>query len=558
MARNNAICPQREPSTQDAKSTDHHNVDMAPSNITSTSSLDLIKFRAQYSRALTRTTCLIWFHTRKKIVIGSASLSRLLNALYYAAGSENLNPATPISTHHPQADLQTATTFQFILAHNTGSVCVKPLSLNAGPLGSLTNLLKMSIKEQGEDVLQVRLAAIRAFSALAPVLLRQTLGLDITELRPRFDPSMWPDAAGFNMKVVRYIACRHALELIRFISPHLDTHSGYINQCFNSLGLIDSYLTEDNGRGHSANLALAHSGDSLVPLIRFAASSEGRFALVVPTAAFYVLDQVPINLDGVKSTLCTTVLPPDCLPTLVRMIEHDDLANNGSVADLFEQMIQRMCDQSPQPPEVHGLSRLDTPGVQYLYCFSHMAQGFSSLLSAARNQKAIEGVVAGAARIIHLAAGNDLKYTVTPVELYSDAVPGFLNVVSMVSKFCSGKSDQNHLLFSFSEDLVRLLTVASEDAASKRRIVEHSAYHDLHSALKASENGGSTQRFLRRVEKLGTDLGIELRGNDPVLPSEDAKQAVGMTQQNDPMTSSAANESSSPTGIRKPTAEIAE
>ncbi|KAG9115179.1 hypothetical protein FRC07_007554 [Ceratobasidium sp. 392] len=161
-----------------------------------------------------------------------------------------------------------------------------------------------------------------------------------------------------------------------------------------------------------------------------------------------------------------------------------------------------------------------------------MAQGFSSLVSAARNDGYVEEVVAGVASIVHLAAGNDSEYTVTPVELYPEAVPEFLNVVSMVStKSSFGNPDGRKLLLDFSEDVLRLLYVASGDEESKRFIVEHSAYHDLHSALEAAAVDDATQQILQKVEKLGTDLGIEYPGNVPLPLSEDAEQASISTQQ---------------------------
>ncbi|KAG9115178.1 hypothetical protein FRC07_007553 [Ceratobasidium sp. 392] len=153
------------------KSADHHNVNMSwQPNGASTSGQEFFKIQAQYSRALTRAGALIRLHTEGKIVIGTGSLERLLNALCVVADSEPLNSTASLSAHHPQSNLQVTQKPQLILGHNAGSLQVDPLDLDAGLLGDLTRLLRMSIKEREKDGLQIRLAAVRAFSALAPVL----------------------------------------------------------------------------------------------------------------------------------------------------------------------------------------------------------------------------------------------------------------------------------------------------------------------------------------------------------------------------------------------------
>ncbi|KAG8730044.1 hypothetical protein FRC12_020544 [Ceratobasidium sp. 428] len=491
---------------------------MTPLGTTSRSDADLYDLRAQYSRALTRASTLIWFHTQSKAATGSVSLNRLLNALHTAASCDALNPAASLSTHHPQSAANDSNQFQFVMPYNASSwYYFNPSDLSGGLLGDLTALLRMSPKGQEESALQTRVLAVRAFSALAPVLMQQTLGVDRQELRSHFDFTTWSDAAKLDMNAVRYAASRQALELVRFISPYLDTHSGHITQCCNSLRVIGDYLTEHQEQGYSALLAMAHSGDGIIPLIEFSASSEENYAIVAPKAAFLLIDQVRLHLEP-GLALCNTLFPPSCFSPLIRIIEH---ASNDaqSVQELLQLMVQRIRDQKPQPFEQLDVARPLIPGIEYLHRFTHTAGGFSALVSAGLEKKHTEVVVTNAAQFIRLAAGNDAEYTVNDVELLPDAVPGFLDAVSMVSNFCSGKPDQDGLLLDFSQDVFRLLTVILRDTASKEMVVQRSSYHDWFSALKAVKENAVALELLQKVEALGLELGVDDKGDNEPVPS---------------------------------------
>ncbi|KAG9109430.1 hypothetical protein FRC07_008323, partial [Ceratobasidium sp. 392] len=492
---------------EESKMLGDHSINMDSLEHSSRSSSDLFNLRAQYSRALTRASTLIWFHTQRRATIASTSLNRLLNALHAAASCDALNPITSLSTHHPQSTTSDSNDFQFVMPYNASSwYYFNPLDLSGGLLGDLTALLRMSPKGQEESSLQTRVLAVNAFSALAPVLMQQTLGVDRQKLCTHFDYTSWPDAAKLDMNAVRYVASRQALELVRFISPYLDAQSGHITQCCNSLRVVGDYLTEHQEQGYSALLAMAHSGDGMIPLIEFAARSEENFSIVVPKAVFLLVDQVRLHLEP-GLALCNALFPPSCFPPLIRMIEHS--SNDAqSVQELLLLMIQRMRDQNPEPFKQLDIARPITPGVEYLHCFTHAPSGFSALVSAALEEKHTEVVVASAAQLVHLAAGNDPEYTVAPVELLSDAVPGFLDVISTVASFCSGKPDQTQRLLEFSEDVFHMLTVAASDATSKQLIAQHSAYRDLCAALKVIEDTPA-EEALRKAERLRISLGIK-------------------------------------------------
>ncbi|KAG9086497.1 hypothetical protein FS749_003608 [Ceratobasidium sp. UAMH 11750] len=178
------------------------------------------------------------------------------------------------------------------------------------------------------------------------------------------------------------------------------------------------------------------------------------------------------------------------------MIEHSS-NNTQSIQELLQLMLKRVRDQSPiQPFKTLDIPRLNTLGVKYLHQFTHMAEGFSAFISTTLQEKHAEPVTTGAAQIIRLVAGNDPEYAVKPVELHANAVPGFLGVISMVANVCSGKSDQDKMLFDFSEDVIRPLSTVPQDEASKLLMVQHSADHDLLSALVATAEGTLKQEHL--------------------------------------------------------------
>ncbi|KAG9086717.1 hypothetical protein FS749_003431 [Ceratobasidium sp. UAMH 11750] len=542
------VAPRNSLDDEDKKFTGDHSIEMTTSAHTSRSGIDLFNLRAQYSRALTRASTLIWFHTQHKATIGSVSLNRLLNALYTSASCDALNPTTSLSTHHPQSTASDSNEFQFVMPYNASSwYYYNPLDLSGGLLGDLTALLRMSPKGQEDAALQTRILAVRAFSALAPVLMQQTLGVERPKLRSHFDYSSWPDAAKLDMNAVRYVASRQALELVRFISPHLEAQAGHITQCCNSLRVVGDYLTEHQEQGYSALLAMAHSGDGIIPLLDFAASSEEHFNIVAPKAVFLLIDQVRLHLEP-GLALCNTLFPPSSFPPLIRMVEHS--SNDAQpVQELLQLMLKRVRDQSPEPFKTLDIPRLKTPGVEYLHRFTRMAEGFSAFISAALEEKHAEPVATGAAQIIRLAAGNDPEYSVKPVELHADAVPGFLGIISMVANFCTGKSDQDKMLFDFSGDVIRLLATAPQDEASKLLMVQHSAYHDLRSALVATGEDILKRERLQQMDKLRIDFDIrdkaeegrvpslKLTTNSPYSDKRDADQAHSAVSESDQPTS---------------------
>ncbi|KAG9077327.1 hypothetical protein FRC06_008979, partial [Ceratobasidium sp. 370] len=325
---------------EDKKFTGDHSIDMTTSAHNSHPGVDLFDLRAQYSRALTRASTLIWFHTQRKATIGSVSLNRLLNALHTAASCDALNPSASLSTHHPQSAASDSNEFQFVMPYNASSwYYYNPLDLSGGLLGDLTALLRMSPKGQEDAALQTRILAVHAFSALAPVLMQQTLGVDRLTLRSHFDYTSWPDATKLDMNAVRTSRRGRPLSFLR---------------------VVGDYLTEHQEQGYSALLAMAHSGDGMVPLFDFAASSEEHFSIVAPKAVFLLIDQVRLHLEP-GLALCNTLFPASSFPLLIRMIEHS--SNDAqSVQELLQLMVKRMRDQSPEPFKNLVVPRLDTPG----------------------------------------------------------------------------------------------------------------------------------------------------------------------------------------------------
>jgi hypothetical protein len=75
-------------------------------------------------------------------------------------------------------------------------------------------------------------------------------------------------------------------------------------------------------------------------------------------------------------------------------------------------------------------------------------------------------------------------------------VPGFLYVISALTKRRSKVSERQQRLLELSQDAVDLLAVALKDAESKELIIAHSACNNLCEALKFLGKNPVAQEWL--------------------------------------------------------------
>ncbi|KAF8607217.1 hypothetical protein BDV93DRAFT_520100 [Ceratobasidium sp. AG-I] len=186
-------------------------------------------------------------------------------------------------------------------------------------------------------------------------------------------------------------------------------------------------------------------------------------------------------------------------------------------------MVSRLRSGSTGPsPDVVPWN--NTPSIEYLDCFTHTNRGFSAFLHAATNDSCREVVNSAIAEFVHLAANPRQVLGGGPIELRVAAVPGFLDVVSVVAKHCSGNSERQQMLLDFSGDVATLLDVAAEVSEAHKFIVQHTASNDLCSALEKIDEETSLER-LDQLQELMAKLGIKRTVQEDVTTEPSAEHS---------------------------------
>ncbi|KAG8739844.1 hypothetical protein FRC10_005074 [Ceratobasidium sp. 414] len=165
------------------------------------------------------------------------------------------------------------------------------------------------------------------------------------------------------------------------------------------------------------------------------------------------------------------------------------------------------------------------PALQYLHSFTHGGTAFAALARVGSRKKFRKVVVAAATEIVHLAVGHDPALAVESVELHADAVPGFLDVVSIVAKHCRGIAERNDTLLQFSSDAFELVKVALKDRLSRDVLGEHPAPQELWNRLHAiGKDSSSAQQLIEKLREDGKQLGIVFNAytNQETDPDENA------------------------------------
>ncbi|KAG9089432.1 hypothetical protein FRC06_001550, partial [Ceratobasidium sp. 370] len=340
----------------------------------------IIALRAYYSRWLFRVSSLFRLYSGRQVSINPTLIDGLLGAMTTAARCDALNPLDSTSTHLPQVEDPERRTYRFILSTNTGrSFCIESYDLRMGPLGSLLELLSLHPGVKDGSSVQTCMAVLTAYSALAPVLLQQVLGLDRNELRKAYDIDSWKYARASDMVGIRFMATRQALLTTRYLGLSRTASSHHFRFLEDVTELVYICIQQENKipREDTFWALVNHTGD-LVPLLEFVNESDSIFALLTENTKFNILDVAGLPSHGVAP--CENLLTPNCFPPLIRMIKHSTHSVAG-LERLPQAMVRRMrASQSTIRRQDIPWNKI--PAIEYIHPFTRTSQGFSALASA--------------------------------------------------------------------------------------------------------------------------------------------------------------------------------
>ncbi|KAF8601221.1 hypothetical protein BDV93DRAFT_524940, partial [Ceratobasidium sp. AG-I] len=237
--------------------------------------------------------------------------------------------------------------------------------------------------------------------------------------------------------------------------------------------------------------------------------------MISDSIMFRLIDLVRLTLPP----LCQTSLSPACFPALIAMIGPAE-ASSGSVKEMLQSMVSRIRN-GPVELEQNTTSSSNSPSIDYLNYFTHSDKGFSSFVAAATSDECREVVMDAIVEFVHLATNRHEVFEGASVELDPSAVPGLLDVVSLLAEYCSGNSERQKLLLDFSQDVIRLFEVISEDPESRELVTRHGASNDLFSALDAIDEKEAALEKLDQVRRLRLKMGItNTEQTAPIVESE--------------------------------------
>ncbi|KAG8695738.1 hypothetical protein FRC09_008967 [Ceratobasidium sp. 395] len=501
--------PSKSESKAESKS---YTIDMMPMSLTTTEpTSQLVSLRACYSQWLMRVSTLICMHTEDKITISPYILKDLFDAITTAARCGILNPLDSISTHHPQSDHPGPRTYRFIVPSNRGdSYKVLSDDLRMGPLGSLIDFFAKRPGVKDGSPAQTLLAATRAYSALAPVLLQQTLGLDRDELSNALDLNSWRDVSMSDMTGIRFVVTRQSLLTVRYLGLAQIGSAAHFRFLEDVLELLNFCFSQDTYNSHLKHSywALAHHCDDLVPILELVGQSDSKYRLLTELSKFNFIDSTRVGGTN-RTTACDRLLTPNCFPPLIRMIGQTDTKTNH-IGQLLSAITRRM-RATTSITRQEDLPWNNVPAIEYLHPFTHTPWGFSALHSASTNGDGehAELVTRAIIDIVHLAAGRDPSLTVEPIQLLPDAVPSFLDAISIVAKHVADLKDYEQLLIQFSNDVLDLMKAAIENEESKKQMRENTVWGDIWQALKGVKDDNTAEAVARFVA-VEVELGITL------------------------------------------------
>ncbi|GAB1527518.1 hypothetical protein RhiTH_010693 [Rhizoctonia solani] len=480
-----ALCGRALPETL-GPSTLNITIDMS---LPSQERLSVSTLQNTYYRSLARASVQLRYHSDGRTPINSFALVNLLDALRIAAKCPDLNPQYSPDDATPDEGQVTEPVLENY---------VRPTALSHGPLGSIVRVLASApLRPHSTEVisdryamgLKVRLAAVRALAAIAPVVLQQWFREKISrsgnasapqEPASIPDTSNWPDVDTTitdSQKLEGTIAS-HLLLVVKVIGPYIERAG--------AMSLVELSLAElnriANASPFSAHLALRRRASvDFVPLLKFAAidvkAADGR-PLMNETTKSHILNLLTFEISG-KNQVPRVPIAPESLPLLLRVAQ--DVPNH---TDLVHAVLKYVVSRVRETKDNIG----------YLRVFTHSNQGYPLLLAIGRSHEAnIEPLVGAILQIAYISAGNGVISLQDGVATGDLAIPGFLDAISLVVHHTHQVADKPNYrhLHSLGRSLVS--TIQNIGDQSARMVLEHHALDELIDALRTqSDHSGST------------------------------------------------------------------
>ncbi|KAH7335681.1 hypothetical protein B0J17DRAFT_667304 [Rhizoctonia solani] len=462
-----------------------------------------------YYRALARASIQLRYHSDARTPINSFALVNILDAIRIASRCPSLNPPhtpkdpDPNGTQNAESSARSSRsrskdgrTPNFIIPVFSFENYVRPTDLARGPLGSIVRVLASTplrshstevISDRHADGLRVRLAAVRALAALAPVILQRWFmervsyqGNDGTpqESTPSLGVSNWPevDATVTDSPKLEGTVASHLLLVIKAIAPYIERAG--------AMALVELSLTELNRIANtspfSAYLSLRRRvSQDFIPLLKFASvdakGADGR-PLMSEATKSHILNLLTFEITGKNQAPRVPILP-EFLPLLLRITR--DIAHR---TELVRSILKY----------VVGRARETRDNVEYLRVFTHSNQGYPLLVAIGRAHEAnIEPVVSAILQITYISAGSGVILLQDGIAIGTLAIPGLLDAISFVTRHTSQVADkQNHRhLNSLGRSVVSTLHNLGHQSA--RMILDHHAVDELIDALQGQRNCSS-------------------------------------------------------------------
>ncbi|KAG8763127.1 hypothetical protein FRC12_008696 [Ceratobasidium sp. 428] len=474
-----------------------YTIDMTPmSLITTEPTSQLVSLRACYSQWLIRVSTLICMHTQDKITISPYILKDLFDAITIAA-----RVIIPVPVH-------TASSF-----HQIGEIDTRSYRMTFGwdLLGVLSTSLLNVLASRMDPQLRLYGPLQGHTQHWLQYYFSKSSGLERDELLKAFDLNSWQDVSTVSDMIgVRFVVARQSLLTVRYLGLAQIESVAHFSFLEDALNLVNVCYCQDTYNSHlkDSYWVLAHHCDDLLPILELVGQSDSKFRLLTELAKFDLIDCCRVG--GTQgATACDGPLTPNCFPPLIRMIGQTE-----NKADKIEQLlclIIRRMRATPSIARLEGAPWNDVPAIEYLRPFTHTPWGFSALYSASTNRdgKHAKLVTKAIIDIVHLATGRDPSLPIEPIQLLPDAVPSFLNAISVVTEHVADLENYEQLLIQFSSDVLELMKAAIENEESKERMREHSVWSDIWQALKDVE-GDDTTDVVARFVAVEVELGITL------------------------------------------------
>ncbi|QRV86966.1 E3 ubiquitin-protein ligase listerin [Ceratobasidium sp. AG-Ba] len=482
--------------------------DVTMSNSSALLDYRLAVLRACYSRTLARITQLLRFHQFGEIYLEPNSIVSLTDSICIAARCGPLNPADSLSTHHPTIESQHSEYHFAMPLHRSDKTVFQRDDLRTGPLGALIFILRVRPNMPEYSLLDTRMSALDAFSALAPVLLQQMFKLEREELVEAYDFRSWSHKPKADLLGIGYIAVRQMLTTLRYLGRNLEKFPIHIAFCNDVVQLIYEYLEEAKGAAYNQGprLAVANYCADLVPIMEYIAAEESSIVKFTDNLVATLLDLSTLPIDSGDITPCDIAYTPACFLGLLRIVSCGR-SNFKCTETVFDCIIRRLRGHFSGTNEQNEM-RTDISSVEYLRLFTHSDKGFDVLVRAANHENIKFLVVNLLAEICRLASGRDRVSGFESIEISRGAVCGLSAAVFVATQYMEQTQDHEESLLAFLEDAFVILMVASEDQGSRYYLIENKIYQRIYGVCQSIGHSARAQALRQSIYIQGVQLGI--------------------------------------------------